>query len=303
MPLPAFSKRDEALLYVLGTFLATGFLVGTASLFGVKYEGPGALFLAVSAMAIPAIVSLVAWRGLLRRPIGALGFRPHFGLWYLAVLVFPLAVAFATLALSLLFSGVELDLDLSRQLAEAEAAGSPAAAALRALRALSVPPIAVMVLSALPAGASVNALVALGEELGWRGYLFAALSEQSFARRSLTTGLLWGAWHVPLVLAGHNNLGDPLSSVLFTFLFCVAWAPMFDIVRTRSRTVLTSAILHGTINATGTFAPALTVGGTLLTTSAVGIPGVVAAFLLSAIVIGVDLSREDSVVRGRFVAQ
>lgn len=302
MQRPAFSRRDELALFLIGTFVATGVLVGSARLFGLRYEGTGALFLGVGAMTVPAIVALAVRRVVLGKSLSPLGLRPRFGIWYLVALWLPAFVALATLGLASLFPGVSLDLDLSRQIAEAERTNAPSLAGLRALSQLSVPPIVVLLLSALPAGASINALAALGEELGWRGYMFVALSESSFWRRALTTGLVWGLWHVPLVLVGHNDLGDPLTSVAMTIAFCVAWSPLFELVRTRSQTVVTSAIMHGTINATGAFASALTLGGTMLSTSAVGFAGVLAVVLVSAVVLAMDAARGDSVVRGRFVA-
>jgi hypothetical protein len=302
MQRPAFSKRDELALFLIGTFVATGVLVGSARLFGLRYEDAGALFLGIGAMMLPAIVAVAVRTLVLGKSLSELGLRPRFGIWYLVALWLPAFVALATLGFSSIFSGVSLDLDLSRQIAEAERTNAPSLASLRALSRLSVPPIAVLLLSALPAGASVNALAALGEELGWRGYLFVAFSGSSFWRRSLTTGLVWGLWHVPLVLVGHNDLGDPLTSLAMTLAFCVAWSPLFELVRARSQTVVTSAIMHGTINATGAFASALTVGGTMLSTSAVGLAGVLGVVVVSAVVLAIDASREDSVVRGRFVA-
>ena len=44
----------------------------------------------------------------------------------------------------------------------------------------------------------INALPAMGEEAGWRGFLAPALERRFGAKGSaLLTGLIWGIWHTP----------------------------------------------------------------------------------------------------------
>ena len=52
---------------------------------------------------------------------------------------------------------------------------------------------------------SLNGLVTVGEEVGWRGYLqLALLSQASFRRAIIIVGLVWAHWHTPVILMGYN---------------------------------------------------------------------------------------------------
>ena len=47
---------------------------------------------------------------------------------------------------------------------------------------------------------------ALGEEIGWRGFLVPELAKQmSFTKLSLLSGVIWAAWHSPLLLFADYN--------------------------------------------------------------------------------------------------
>src|SRR5262249_14959111 len=51
---------------------------------------------------------------------------------------------------------------------------------------------------------------ALGEEIGWRGYLVPELARVcSFTTTSLISGAIWAAWHVPMILFADFARGVP----------------------------------------------------------------------------------------------
>ena len=50
--------------------------------------------------------------------------------------------------------------------------------------------------------------LALGEEIGWRGYLLPRLLQSKLPRPVLLSALVWGAWHVPSVLWGSYPAGS-----------------------------------------------------------------------------------------------
>ena len=53
-----------------------------------------------------------------------------------------------------------------------------------------------------------NMLLALGEELGWRGFLVPELTTWvGFRRASLYSGAIWGAWHLPGLSASTARTG------------------------------------------------------------------------------------------------
>ena len=52
------------------------------------------------------------------------------------------------------------------------------------------------------AGVTVNALAALGEELGWRAYLMPLLARHVGVFGAVViAGIAWGLWHVPIILS------------------------------------------------------------------------------------------------------
>ena len=61
---------------------------------------------------------------------------------------------------------------------------------------------------------------AAGEEIGWRGYMLTRLIDAGVPRPILASGVIWGLWHVPLILAGMYVAGS--SPVVAALLFMVA---------------------------------------------------------------------------------
>lgn len=91
---------------------------------------------------------------------------------------------------------------------------------------------------------------ALGEEIGWRGFLVPELSKvTSFPMVGLISGLMWAAYHYPVLLFGDYNAGGPpwYSLLCFTIMvvadsFILAWLAL------RSRSLWPAAILHASHN-------------------------------------------------------
>ncbi|WP_105316702.1 CPBP family glutamic-type intramembrane protease [Thermus tenuipuniceus] len=136
----------------------------------------------------------------------------------------------------------------------------------------------VLILSALVAGATVNLLAALGEELLWRGYLWEKLKERGFWPASLEIGFFWGLWHAPLILAGHNYPKEPLLGVPMMILFTLALTPGLLWVREKAGSVLAAALFHGTLNAIADLSLLLVERTHDLLIGVMGLPGL---FLLS----------------------
>ncbi len=120
---------------------------------------------------------------------------------------------------------------------------------------------------ALVSGATVNGLVALGEELAWRGYLFGRLLPRlGYYGQVMVVGGLWGLWHGPLIVVlGYNYPGHSgwLPFVVFV-VYCVAVSYGLSGLRALSGSVLPAAIAHGTINGLGGLALALYDGDSLI---------------------------------------
>jgi membrane protease YdiL (CAAX protease family) len=112
--------------------------------------------------------------------------------------------------------------------------------------------VLVVLLNAYIAAITVNALFALGEEIGWRGFLQDALESSGVGplRAALVAGVLWGVWHAPaILLLGYNYPdGRPLGLFIFVALTVSMSLPHW-ISRASSASILPAASLHGCINA------------------------------------------------------
>ncbi|MEP6686659.1 MAG: type II CAAX endopeptidase family protein [Verrucomicrobiota bacterium] len=91
---------------------------------------------------------------------------------------------------------------------------------------------------------------ALGEEIGWRGFLVPELSKVvGFSGISLISGLMWAVYHFPVLLFADYNAGAPAwyGLTCFTLMvvadsFILAWLTL------RSGSLWPAAILHGSHN-------------------------------------------------------
>ncbi|AGU78405.1 CPBP family intramembrane glutamic endopeptidase [Streptococcus intermedius] len=114
--------------------------------------------------------------------------------------------------------------------------------------------VCVQILSALTYGPFLNSLLAVGEEIGWRGYLYPALREQfSAVQAHLLIGLIWSLWHLPINLQGYNYgltyVGYPWLGVLAMFVFCFSLGVLLSWVMEKTGSILAPALLHGAVNA------------------------------------------------------
>jgi membrane protease YdiL (CAAX protease family) len=91
---------------------------------------------------------------------------------------------------------------------------------------------------------------ALGEEIGWRGFLVPELSKVvGFAGVGVISGLMWAAYHYPVLLFADYNAGGPpwYALTCFTLMvvadsFILAWLTL------RSGSLWPAAIFHGSHN-------------------------------------------------------
>jgi len=92
---------------------------------------------------------------------------------------------------------------------------------------------------------------ALGEEIGWRGLLAPQLMRLfSFPVAALISGLIWFAWHLPIILWGGYNTGfENLDTQMINFaimLTAISFPMLY--LRMRSGSLWTGAIFHAAHN-------------------------------------------------------
>ena len=134
-------------------------------------------------------------------------------------------------------------------------------------------------LSGLITGITVNALFAFGEEYGWRNYLVHALRERKFWTAALFIGIVWGLWHFPLILMGHNYPNEPYWGILLMVVFCVLMGiiELYFVLKTKS--MIVAAVMHGTINAVAGLTIYFTLGGNDFLNGMTGLSGFIVMIL------------------------
>jgi membrane protease YdiL (CAAX protease family) len=123
--------------------------------------------------------------------------------------------------------------------------------------------ILVFVLFQATVGALLSCVFALGEEIGWRGFLVPELDKAvGFRAASIISGVIWSVWHYPLLIFADYNAGTPTWYGLTCFtVMVVAASVAYAWLRLRSGSLWTGTILHGSHNlfVQGVFDP-LTLG-------------------------------------------
>jgi len=99
-------------------------------------------------------------------------------------------------------------------------------------------------------GVAKSVASALGEEIGWRGFLVPELFKTtSFTVTALISGVVWSCWHYPLLIWGDYNSGTPTWYGLTCFtLMVVSISFVFAWLRLKSGSLWTGALLHASHN-------------------------------------------------------
>ena len=115
--------------------------------------------------------------------------------------------------------------------------------------------VLIQILASLTYAPFLNSLFALGEEIGWRGYLYPALRERfSLVQTHVLLGLIWSLWHLPINLQGYNYgltyFAYPVLGIVAMFLFCFSVGILLSWLMEKTGSIWASALFHGAINAT-----------------------------------------------------
>jgi uncharacterized protein len=99
-------------------------------------------------------------------------------------------------------------------------------------------------------GVIENLSTTLGEEIGWRGFLVPELAKKMcFTRVGLLSGLVWAAWHAPLVLFADYNAGtNRWYALVCSSITCVSVSFMLAWIRMKSESIWPAALLHASHN-------------------------------------------------------
>ena len=92
-----------------------------------------------------------------------------------------------------------------------------------------------------------------GEEYGWRGYLYPKI-ESAWSRplAIIAGGIIWGLWHAPLTVKGHNfgtdYPGFPYVGILLMCGICVILGIFFHWLTLKTGSIYPASIAHSATN-------------------------------------------------------
>lgn len=90
---------------------------------------------------------------------------------------------------------------------------------------------------------------AFGEEWGWRGYLMPKLCEVMGKPAAVVVGgVIWGLWHAPLTISGHDfgvdYTGYPFVGILLMCVLCVAENAFLTLLTEKTGSIYPACFFH-----------------------------------------------------------
>lgn len=94
-------------------------------------------------------------------------------------------------------------------------------------------------------------LTALGEETGWRGFMYPVMQRLwGFKKAIVVSGIIWAAWHLPIIIAGlyYPPETNPLFVMPLFFVEIFALTVIITWIRMKSKSVWTAILFHAAHN-------------------------------------------------------
>jgi membrane protease YdiL (CAAX protease family) len=128
------------------------------------------------------------------------------------------------------------------------------------------------ILNGMIDGLVFGTIFALGEEVGWRGYLLPRLLSLGPTRAILLSGLVHGIWHFPMIFLTptYHSEGNRLIVIpLFVLALTVAGV-LYGYLRLTTNSLWPVALFHGAWNTVWTVLMSVTVASTPLANEYLG---------------------------------
>ena len=104
----------------------------------------------------------------------------------------------------------------------------------------------------------INIITAIGEEAGWRGFLYPEINK-SFGKIGtwLIGGTIWGVFHFPAMIFGgyeygFDYIGTPVLGLVTFTVCCIVLGILEEVIYDRTKCIWYAALLHGSFNAIAT---------------------------------------------------
>ena len=272
-------------LFIGITFVLSWLLVALFFVFEGKWNNPtSAMIVGTAIMFIPMISAILVQKFIYKEPLKkSLGISFKLNRWWLVAWLLPPLIAFATIGVSLLISGINYSPEMIGFFERFE--GIIPAEQLQQMKTqMTAFPFHIFwiaLIQGLFAGITINAVAGFGEELGWRGFLLREFGHMGFWSSSAIIGLIWGVWHAPIIIQGYNYPQHPVEGVFMMIIFCLLLSPIFSYIRLKSKSVVAAAIIHGSINATAGLAIMMVKGGSDLIVGVTGAAGFIVLLIVN----------------------
>jgi membrane protease YdiL (CAAX protease family) len=221
----------------------------------------------VIVMFIPALSALTVRLFVERQGFADAGLRWGKGRYYLAAWLLPVALGIAAMGLAVWLRQAEFDPYMTEVMVRIKLQYG----------AMKLPPFERMrfyfIIGSLTQVVIINLIPCFGEEFGWRGYLLMRLLPLGRARAMVLTGAIWGIWHAPIILQGHNYPQHPLLGVPLMVTFCILLGVMLGWLRLASGSVFPATVGHASVNGPGSTALAFLRARNDLTAGLTGLLG------------------------------
>lgn len=104
-----------------------------------------------------------------------------------------------------------------------------------------------------------------GEEWGWRGYMMPKLMQIMNKPAAIVVGgIIWGLWHAPLTVSGHNFGTEykfyPWLGILLMCIYCILVNALLTLLTERTKSIYPASFCH-MINNNLSFGVMLTIFG------------------------------------------
>ncbi|MFC1506684.1 lysostaphin resistance A-like protein [Thermoproteota archaeon] len=274
-------------LFIGLTYLFSWSIVIIFLALGGSWNSPYTSIILIAFMFVPSIIAIILQKMVckepLKEPLG-ISFKPN--KYFLVAWLLPPAITLATLGISLLFPGIEYSPGMEGMIERFRSTLTTAQIEELRRQIVESPihPFWIALLQGLIAGPTINAIAGFGEELGWRGFLQKELSKLDFWKSSMIIGVVWGIWHAPIILQGHNYPQHPSVGVIMMIVFTLLLSPIFSYVRIKAKSVIAAAIIHGSLNATVGLAIMPIRGGDDLTVGVTGLSGFIVLAIINLVI-------------------
>lgn len=224
-------------LFVLFSYGLYWIFAGLCDLLGILQDDAGFQLVTFLAMFTPAIGSLLT-RLVTKEGTANSMLRLNIkgkGKYYLLAIALPIIYSAAENVLNVVIMDTKFDPKAAFELAGVSAVGYTASIFFNIAISLTMFP------------------VFLGEELGWRGYLFPKLKTvMNRPAAYIVCGIIWGMWHTPAIIDGLNfgkdYIGYPYMGVLLMCLFCISVGIIFTWLTEKTNSVYPAAFAHAVNN-------------------------------------------------------